>query len=51
MIATTLNAENTTLLASCIQFYMFANSSDMYTKYELDMYTKYELDMYTKYEL
>ena len=30
---TTLDAENTTLLESCIHFYIFTNVSDMYTKY------------------
>ena len=33
MIATTLDAENTSLQDSCIQFYMFTGISDMYTKY------------------
>ena len=32
-LATKLDVENTTLLDSCILFYMFKNTSDMYTKY------------------
>ena len=33
MIATKLDAENTIVLDSCMQFYMFTNISDMYIKY------------------
>ena len=33
-IATNLDIENTTLLNSSIQFHMFTNISDAYTKYE-----------------
>ena len=33
MIAIKLDAENTTVLDSCIQFYMFTNISDMCIKY------------------
>ena len=33
MIATKLDAENTIVLNSCIQFYMLTNISDIHTKY------------------